>query len=139
MYDILICVLIAGFGAQAIKLIIETIHGKKTWKDPFIYGGMPSSHAAFVGSLVTAVGIRDGMGSTAFAIVIVFAILVVRDAAGLRRRIGYHGTAIKKLIKDTRDKNKFPMITTRLGHTPLEITVGLILGFIVAYWWMVLR
>jgi len=137
MYDILICILIAGFGAQAIKLIIETARGKKTWKDPFIYGGMPSSHAAFVGSLITAIGIQDGIGSTTFAIAMVFAILVIRDAAGLRRNVGYHGTAIQKLIKDVGDYSKFPKITTRLGHTPLELTAGLILGFVVAYWWMI--
>lgn len=139
MYDILICILIAGFGAQVIKLILETVRGKKTWKDPFIYGGMPSSHAAFVGALVTAIGIKDGISSTTFAIVAIVAILVIRDAAGLRRRVGYHGTALKKLIKDRQDKNEFPRITTRLGHTPLEIAAGLILGFVVAYWWLLIK
>ncbi len=133
MYDILIAVVVAGFGAQVLKILIETIQGKKTWKDPFVYGGMPSSHAAFVGSLVTAVGLKDGLYSTTFAIALVFAILVIRDAAGLRRRVGYHGTAIKKLIGFTKDKDEFPMITTRLGHTPLEITAGLILGAVVAW------
>lgn len=139
MYDILISVLIAGFGAQVLKILIETLRGKKTWKDPFIYGGMPSSHAAFVGALVTAVGIRDGIGSTTFAIAAIFAVLVIRDAAGLRRRVGYHGEALKKLIKDRQDKKIFPTVTTRLGHTPLEITAGLILGFIITYWWMLLK
>ncbi|MDD5043433.1 MAG: divergent PAP2 family protein [Patescibacteria group bacterium] len=139
MYDILIATLIAGFGAQVLKILIETIQGKKTWKDPFVYGGMPSSHAAFVGALVTGVGIADGLNSTTFAIALIFAILVIRDAAGLRRRVGYHGIVLKKLIADVRDKSQFPEITTRLGHTPLEITAGLALGFIVTYWWMLLR
>ena len=132
MYDILIAVLVAGFGAQVVKILIETIQGKKTWKDPLVYGGMPSSHAAFVGSLVTSIGLKDGLTSATFAIALVFAILVIRDAAGLRRRIGYHGAAIEKLITDVKDKSAFPPITTRLGHTPLEITAGLILGAVVA-------
>ena len=132
MYNIIVASLVAGIGAQILKLIIEFFKGEFSWRKVMVYGGMPSSHAAFVGALVAGVGIREGFDSSTFAIALVFAILIIRDAVGLRRHVGYHGAAIAKLINERKDKNEFPPTINRLGHTPSQALAGLIFGIIIA-------
>lgn len=129
MNKILLAVLLAGFGAQLTKLIIYWFkHKSLSWHDIFVTGGMPSSHSAFVISLATIIYLVEGT-STAFAISLVFAFVVIRDAFGVRRSVGMEGKAIEKLFKLHHLKSKFHY---SLGHTPLQVSVGAIIGFIVA-------
>ena len=108
--------IIACFLAQFIKIFTgkeKRIDIKRITTS----GGMPSSHTSFVTSLATVVGMVEGFHSTNFAIAVVFAAIVMYDAAGVRR----HG----KLIQNEKLKEL-------IGHTPFEVLGGAILGIIVA-------
>jgi len=129
MEKILLAVIFAGFGAQLVKIIgLWFKHKSLHWKDLLVTGGMPSSHSAFVVSLATIVYLAEGV-STAFAISLVLAFIVVRDAFGVRRTVGEEGIAINQMLKKLKlhKETHFSM-----GHTPLQVMVGSLLGFVIA-------
>src|SRR3989344_506297 len=129
MNKIILAVLLAGFGAQVIKLIIYWFkHKRLSFNDLFVTGGMPSSHAAFVTSLAMIIYLEEG-NSTAFAIALILAFIVLRDAYGVRRTVGKEGEAIKKLFKMHKIQSKEHYA---LGHTPLEVIVGALIGIGIA-------
>jgi len=118
-----------GAITQAIKLIIDGIPNNFTWQHLYRdYGGMPSSHTAFVASLATVIGLREGLNSAAFAIALILMLVVIRDAVGFRREIGKNAILTnylaKKLIKD----KKIPLLTERVGHKISEVAAGVIFG-----------
>lgn len=98
-------------------------------------GGMPSSHSALVAATATAVGLRDGTGSTAFAIALIFASVVMYDAAGVRRAAMTQARILNQIIDELFQGH--PISETRLrellGHTPFEVVVGAVLGVATAY------
>ncbi len=129
MNKVILAVVLAGFGAQLVKLFIYWFrHKSLTWHDLVVTGGMPSSHSAFVVSLTTIIYLEEGL-STAFAISLVFALIVVRDAFGVRRSVGREGQAIQRLLKLHHIGSKFHYA---IGHTPLQVLVGSVIGFVVA-------
>ena len=129
MNKIILAVLLAGFSAQLVKLIIYWFrHRSLSWHDLVVTGGMPSSHSAFVVSLATIIYLVEGT-SAAFAISLVFALIVLRDAFGVRRSVGNEGRAIQRLFKMHHLKSK---VHYSMGHTPLQVAVGAVLGFLVA-------
>ena len=129
MNKIILTILLAGFGAQLIKLVIYWFKNKTlSLQDLIVTGGMPSSHSAFVVSLATIIYLMEGV-STAFAISLVLAFIVIRDAFGVRRTVGKEGQAIQKLFQIHKIKSKFHYA---MGHTPLQVLMGAMLGFIVA-------
>ena len=100
-------------------------------------GGMPSSHAASVAALTTTVGITDGVVSSLFGVTLFFSLIVMYDAAGLRRAAGHQATLLNKIVAEqggdrARSERK---LFELLGHTPLEVLVGAILGIGVALAW----
>ncbi len=119
---------------QAIKLSIEYYQGNFSWSHVNSYGGMPSSHAAFVSSLSYTLAHYDGISSPAFAVSIILLVIVLRDAMGFRWQLGIHGKILNKLIKElpATKEYQFPVLSERLGHTPLEVTVGLVTGIILS-------
>ncbi|MBT5739518.1 divergent PAP2 family protein [Candidatus Woesearchaeota archaeon] len=128
MNKILIAIIAAGFGTQLIKMIIYYFqHKRLSLNDIFVTGGMPSSHSAFVVSLTTAIYLQEG-ASTAFAISLVLALIIIRDAFGVRRTVGKEGQALQKLFKIHKLKSKYHYA---MGHTPLQVTVGALLGFLI--------
>ena len=125
MNKIALAVLVGGFGAQLLKLLIFFFrHKSLSWHDLVVTGGMPSSHSAFVVSLASIVYLEEGL-STAFVISLVLAFIVLRDAFGVRRTVGMEGKQIEKLLKLHKLKSKFHY---SMGHTPLEVAVGACLG-----------
>ena len=101
-------------------------------------GGMPSSHAASVSSLSTMVGLHDGFRSSLFAVTLFFSLIVMYDAAGLRRAAGRHATVLNRLI-DEHFKNPeegAQKLMELLGHTPFEVFVGSLLGVAGALLWV---
>jgi len=129
MNKIALAVLMGGFGAQLLKLIIFFFrHKSLSWHDLVVTGGMPSSHSAFVVSLATIIYLEEGL-STAFVISLVLALIVLRDAFGVRRTVGMEGKQIEKLLKLHKLKSKFHY---SMGHTPLEVTIGALLGVLSA-------
>ena len=129
MNKILLAIILAGVGVQVVKLIgLWFKHKSLTWSDLVVTGGMPSSHSAFVVSMVTIIYLVEGT-STAFAISIVFAMVVIRDAFGVRRTAGEEGLVINKIVKKLKMKNDSHFA---MGHTPLQVTVGSVLGFLIS-------
>ena len=97
-------------------------------------GGMPSSHSSFVTSLATLVGIERGFNSTDFAIVTVFALIIMYDASGVRRAVGKQATIINQMLDDLHHKKHIEQkrLKELIGHTPKEVLFGAILGIITA-------
>jgi len=96
------------------------------------YGGMPSAHTAFIFSLATTVGIVDGFTSGDFAIAAVLVVIVLDDALRMRIFLSRYGAALRRLINKLpeNERNLFPYLESRLGHKPLEVIVGALIGVI---------
>jgi uncharacterized protein len=121
---------------QTIKFVLYTVRERRiNLRYLTTMGGMPSSHSATVASLATAVGIRDGLRSTSFAIALAFAFVVMYDAAGVRRAAMAQAKILNQMIDELFQGH--PISETRLrellGHTPFEVVVGAILGVIIAF------
>lgn len=122
----------ACFLAQFIKIFT----GKERVVDfprMFMSGGMPSSHSSFVTSLSTVVGIYKGFDSVEFAICVVFALIVMYDASGVRRAVGRQAAILNKIVEDLQNKKHIEHETLKelVGHTPKEVILGAILGIVV--------
>lgn len=129
MNKIILSLLFAGFGAQAIKLIwLWFKHKTLSWRDLVVTGGMPSSHSAFVISLASSVYLEEGL-NTSFAISLVLAMIVLRDAFGVRRTAGEEGSVINLIIKRLKMKTETHFA---MGHTPLQVLVGALIGLVVS-------
>ena len=93
-------------------------------------GGMPSSHSAIVMGLTAAIGKSAGVTSAAFAIALIFSFVVMYDAAGLRRAAGRQAEVLNRLVEDLVHMRGMQEERLRelLGHTPVEVLVGAVLG-----------
>lgn len=123
--------------AQVIKTIIHLIITKQFVAERMVGGGgMPSSHSATVCALATATGIRYGGGSFEFAIAIMFAIIVMYDAMGVRRETGIQAKVINEMMEMLTNMGSKMSVEDKLkefvGHTPLQVLIGAILGIIIA-------
>lgn len=94
------------------------------------YGGMPSAHTAFITSLATVVGMKAGFTSVPFALAACMTILVLDDALRMRIFLGRYGAALRLLIKHVpkAEQARYPYLEERLGHKPLEVLAGAVLG-----------
>ncbi|MBR4720353.1 MAG: divergent PAP2 family protein [Clostridia bacterium] len=134
--SVLVTSILSWFTAQVLKVIFTLIEKKRLDFRRFVgSGGMPSSHSAFVTSLATAVGLQNGFSSTDFAICTVFALVVMYDAAGVRRAAGQQARILNKLVEqweksDFSDTDKH--LKELLGHTPKEVFAGALLGIAIA-------
>jgi acid phosphatase family membrane protein YuiD len=122
--------------AQGLKVPVELLkHGKVNVRSLVSTGGMPSAHSALVGALATGVGLQSGWDSQAFAIACIFAIIVMYDAAGVRQAAGKQARVLNQII-DEMFTDKMDLAQERLkellGHTPVQVLVGLILGISIA-------
>lgn len=132
---ILLSAVVSWAIAQIIKVIIGLVKTRKFNIALFISsGGMPSSHTSFVVGLATAVGLTEGFNSPLFAISSVLSLVVMYDAAGVRRAAGKQAAVINILVSNLEntgiklDKN----LKELLGHSPIEVAGGAILGIVVA-------
>ena len=136
--NILDVVFVAWFIAQFYKVITSLIIDRKINFKRFLEtGGMPSSHSSTVSALATSIGIVYGTASTLFAISIVFAVIVMHDAAGIRRSAGQQASVINSLrdsLNNILDKHFGDVqLKELLGHTPVEVLIGALVGFAVAF------
>ena len=94
---------------------------------------MPSSHSAIVMGLAASVGKYSGLSSAAFAIALIFSFVVMYDAAGLRRAAGRQAEILNRLVEDLFHMRGVQEQKLRelLGHTPVEVLVGAVLGIAV--------
>ena len=130
-------VLVSLFVAQSLKVIYALFTEKKLNFHRFLdTGSMPSSHSSSVVSLATAVAIKEGLDSTFFVISLVLATVVMYDATGVRRAAGKQAAVLNKIVENIRKKEGYSILEENLkellGHTPMEVFGGAILGIIVA-------
>jgi acid phosphatase family membrane protein YuiD len=131
----LIAGLIAWLLAQIIKLPLDYLRTRKwNWALMLTTGGMPSSHSALVTATVFAIGLYNGFDSPLFALGVAITMIVTYDAAGVRRQAGIHAQRINVLFGELLHGHPISERDLRevLGHTPLEVIGGILLGLIVA-------
>ena len=131
---ILQAAILGWFAAQVLKVVFVFFKEKRLDYSKMISsGGMPSSHSSLVVATATAVGRYAGMDSTVFGLAVAFAVVVMYDAANVRREAGRQGKLLNKIVEDFYrehkiDEKKFKEL---LGHTPIEVAAGAILGIVV--------
>lgn len=129
--------LVAAIVAQLMKVIIAIARGQFSWHVLRRYGGMPSSHSALVVGLVAQAIITDGWTGMATAIALALAVLIIRDATGFRRTCGQYAAAVNRLVAQlpAKQQTDFTYLDEVVGHTPLEVVVGGIVGLLVVLGW----
>ena len=97
-------------------------------------GGMPSSHSALVTAVALSIGFRDGFDTSVFALSVAIAMVIIYDAAGVRRQAGIHAERINEIMKNFIENRIFPEedLKEMLGHTPFEVITGVLLGVLVS-------
>jgi acid phosphatase family membrane protein YuiD len=117
--------------AQAAKVVLYSVRERRlNLRVLAVTGGMPSSHSAIVMGLTTAIGKYSGPTSPQFAIALIFSFVVMYDAAGLRRAAGRQAAILNRLVEDLVHMRGVQEQKLRelLGHTPVEVLVGAVLG-----------
>ena len=131
-YRYLIVPFVTWFCVQTFKVLWELATTKKfNFKRIIGAGGMPSSHTAIVVSITTMVGRSQGINSVIFAVSLIFSLVVMYDACGVRRQAGKQARILNEIVNtpglttvQVREK-----LVEALGHTPLQVIVGAIVGF----------
>jgi acid phosphatase family membrane protein YuiD len=121
--------------AQLIKLLIDSVTRRRLDLSRLAaMGGMPSSHTALVASLTTVVGTKVGVQSPLFAICAIFSAVVMYDATGIRRAAGQQAHVLNRILDDVFHQHgiREERLRELIGHTPVEVLVGGILGVVVA-------
>lgn len=136
-YEVILCGVASAFFAQVIKFILFTIKTRRVnFKIFSTTGGMPSSHSAGVMGLSTIVGIIQGFDSALFAVSLGFSLIIMYDAAGLRRAAGKTAACLNRMMDDFYHHDMQAAggkLKELLGHTPLEVFVGAVFGVCFAY------
>ena len=133
-YKYLITPFLIWFCIQAFKVFYDLVTTKKfNFKRILGAGGMPSSHSAVVTGLATMIGKSQGLESPIFALAVVFAFVVMYDAAGIRRAAGKQAKLLNKIIETPglTGVQVSEKLVEVLGHTPTQVLVGAIIGIIV--------
>lgn len=132
----LITALTAWMLAQLVKPPVEYLRTRK-WSLLYIFsaGGMPSSHSALMVAATMGIGLHEGFDVPAFTIALAISMIVLYDAAGVRREAGKHAEKINILIEELLTGHPISEKELRevIGHTPLEVLGGIILGLIVSF------
>ncbi len=136
-------IMLAGFlgwaAAQVLKFILFFIQNDDVnFERLFGSGGMPSSHSSLVCAATAAVGRVEGLASTSFAIMCVLSVIVMYDAAGVRRAAGLHAQELNKIrlrlfTGKNEEKSNKKELKEFLGHTPLQVFGGAILGIVIGF------
>ena len=132
---ILLLAVIAWASAQVLKFIIDAIMNRRfDIKYLFTGGGMPSSHSSFVCACATAVGYKAGTDSVAFAIAVVVALVVMYDAANVRKETGEQAKILNYMMENW-EAGKPDLfgedLKELIGHTWLQVAMGALLGILI--------
>lgn len=137
---ILVCGCVAWLCAQVLKTAIYSlVNHRLDLTRLYGDGGMPSGHSATVAAMATTSAVLYGLGSFEFAVTLLLAIIVMHDAMGVRLETGKQAKVIKEIAelmeslgKDVSNEEKLKEF---VGHTPVQVTAGALLGIIVALLW----
>jgi acid phosphatase family membrane protein YuiD len=133
---VLLVAVCGWFSAQAIKVIIAFLLTRKFDISRLFFGtgGMPSSHSAFVCAAGMAVGFQAGFDSELFGIAACIAMVVMTDAAGVRRAAGKQAAVLNRIIDDMIHEGKGideEKLKELIGHTPVQVFAGALLGILI--------
>ncbi len=132
---ILLVSMLSWFVAQFIKMILYLIMNRELKIERMVgSGGMPSSHAATVCALATSSLLTYGLASFQFAVTFILMTIVLHDARGVRLETGKQATILNRMIEiyNTDNKIVFPKLKELVGHTPLQVLIGALLGIMIA-------
>ena len=137
---ILVCGCTAWLCAQVLKMLIHSaVNRRFDFTRLYGDGGMPSGHSATVASMATMSAVLYGLGSFEFAVTLLLAIIVMHDAMGVRLETGKQAKVIKEMAelmeslgKDVSNEEKLKEF---VGHTPMQVLAGALLGAAVALLW----
>ena len=103
-------------------------------------GGMPSSHTALIVGLTTAVGVKLGTDSSLFALCLVISLIVMYDATNVRQAAGRHASLLNLIVSELPPDHPVQdtllpgeRLRDSLGHTPIQVACGAVLGMVVGY------
>ena len=133
-YKYIIVPFFVWFGIQLFKFIYDLVKSKKfNFKRLMQAGGMPSSHSGVVISLTTMIGKNVGINSPLFAVALIFSLIVMYDAAGVRRAAGKQAKLLNKIVETPglTSLQVSERLVEVLGHTPVQVIVGAAIGVIV--------
>ncbi len=137
----LIAGLLAWLIAQIIKMPLDYLRTRRwNWALLVTTGGMPSSHSSLVTATTLAIGLYHGFDNPLFALGVAITMIVTYDAAGVRQQAGIHAQRINVIFDELLRGHIFSEKDLRevLGHTPLEVVGGILLGLVVAtVQWMI--
>jgi acid phosphatase family membrane protein YuiD len=132
---VLITMMTAWLLAQVIKIPLDYLYTRRwNWALLLSVGGMPSSHSSLLTSATVAIGLYHGFDNPLFALGVAITMVVTYDAAGVRRQAGVHAQRINMLFNEFLRGHTIDQKDLRevLGHTPLEVTGGVLFGIFVA-------
>jgi len=138
--QVVIAAVLAWVIGQFLKFPLEYILNKRwNWGIMFSAGGLPSSHSSLVTAVTITIGLQEGFDSAVFALSAAIAMIVIYDAAGVRRQAGIHAERINEIMKHFFESGQLPEkeLKEMLGHTPFEVITGVLLGVIISlvmYW-----
>ena len=134
---VLIVPICAWAVAQLIKVFVILAQEKRLDLRCLVTsGGMPSSHSALITALATSVAITQGLGSVAFGIAAILALVVMYDAAGLRQSVGQQSAVLNRIVRELRARRITELerdLREFIGHTLVQVIAGAILGVFVAW------
>ncbi len=131
---ILVIVFVSWIITQSLKFFIKALEGDISFYNFITTGGMPSGHSAVVSSLATAVGLSSGFSSPIFAVTAALALIVMHDAVVVRGAAGKQAKVLNRMIDKFLAKDfKEHHLKVKLGHTPIEVLSGALLGMIIAF------
>lgn len=138
-YKFLTIPFMAWVTAQALKVFFDFVSTRQIdFRRLVGSGGMPSSHSALVVSLTTVIGVSEGLESAAFGLATAFALVVMYDAAGVRRATGKQARVLNRMFHHS--KGEFHLeeeLKELIGHTPVEVIAGALLGLAYGLFFMV--
>jgi acid phosphatase family membrane protein YuiD len=132
---VLIATMLGWIIAQALKIPTEYFRSRRwMWAMFFAAGGMPSSHSALMVAATLSTGLYHGFDSPIFAVGVAITMIVAHDASGVRRQAGMHAERINVLFEELLKGHMWDENDLRevIGHTPLEVVGGILLGLLVA-------
>ena len=134
--QVLLVTLAAWIVAQTLKILLE-IRRQRQFDIRWILGtgGMPSAHSAGVSALATGVGLEMGFHTAGFAVALIFALVTMFDAQGVRRAAGRQAVVLNKMIGELYVSGQVSeeRLKELLGHTPIEVFVGGSIGCLMAF------
>lgn len=130
-YKFMLVPFVVWLSIQLFKVIYEYKKTKKwDWKRLWGAGGMPSSHSAVVVTLACLIGKSEGTSSPIFALSMIFALIVMYDAAGVRRAVGNQAKVLNDILNNHELTNA-EKLQEMTGHTPIQVATGALIGLIV--------